>query len=101
MDEFLQQSKRFVLDQIAEYEAKQTQAAVGDASSDSDAVIGVRVRPLLEKEVEGGQFIGVSVQTEGGLAAVHELRRKINGKPALTVRLLPFKSLEAPHLTSS
>lgn len=90
MDEFLQQNKQFLVDQIADYEAKRTQATVADTSSDSDAVIGVRVRPLLEKEVEGGQFIGVSVKAQGGLAAVHELRKKVNRKPAMTVSFCYF-----------
>ncbi|MCJ1358637.1 MAG: hypothetical protein MMC33_008637 [Icmadophila ericetorum] len=84
MDDLLQQNKQFLLDQIAAYEAEQTQAKAEDTSSDTDTLIGVRVRPLLEKEVESGQFIGVSTMAGGGQAAVHELRRKVTGKLALT-----------------
>ena len=86
MDSFFAQNKDFLAKQVAAFEAQPAQASVtskGNKNSSSDTLVGARIRPLLQREVESGQIVVVSTKAGEGSAAVHELRAKINGKPAV------------------
>lgn len=90
MDIFLPENKKLFLDQIATFDARvakeKAKQALKESAPDSDTMIGVRIRPLLEAEKENGHLAGAYARSTGGFADVHELRRKVNGRPAITVR---------------
>jgi kinesin family protein 2/24 len=92
MEAFFQEHRDSYIKQVATFQPSQNQArdAGGELGSSSigeeDTVIAARVRPLLPKEVDDGEVVGISVRPEAGFADVHELRRKINGQPTLNVR---------------
>ena len=86
MDNFFAQNKDFFAEQIAAFEAQPSKARVASNSDSAiDTLIGARIRPLLLKEKDAGQIVAVSTQTPEGSATIHELRAKVNGKPALNV----------------
>lgn len=91
MDLFLPENQKFLLNQIALFDSQVAQgkvkpAAIGKENSpDSDTIIGARIRPLLDAEKEKGHVAGVYARSQGGFADIHELRRKVNGRPAITV----------------
>jgi kinesin family protein 2/24 len=92
MDLFLPENQKFFLNQVTTFDTRATlapketpkQAAKGD-SPDSDTVIGARIRPVLDAEKENGHIPSVYARSQGDFADVHELRRKVNGRPAITV----------------
>ena len=88
MDSFFAQNKNFFIEQVAVFEAKLAEVnATTNSDSISDTLIGARIRPLLQREVDNGRVIAISTKPDEGCAVVHELRAKINGKPAITASI--------------
>ena len=87
MEAFFQENRDSYIKQVATFQPSQNKAkeACGELGEE-DTVIAARVRPLLPKEVDDGEVVGISVRPEAGYADVHELRRKFNGQPTLNVR---------------
>jgi hypothetical protein len=55
-------------------------------SHSEDTIIGARIRPLLEDEIEDGQVEGVLPrQREPNVVDVHEMRVAVRGPPKLNV----------------
>ena len=91
MDNFSIQNQGFFIEQVKAFEAEPSKGRVartGDLVSDT--LIGARVRPLLVKEADAGQVVAVSARSTEGTATVHELRAKVNGKPAINVTIDMF-----------
>ena len=87
MEAFFQENRDSYIKQVATFQSSQDQAkCAGREPGEEDTWIGARVRPLLPKEIEDNEVVGISVRPESGYADVHELRRKINGQPTLNVR---------------
>jgi hypothetical protein len=86
MDAFFQENRESYIKQVATFKPSQEHDKCDDGQSGGDTLIATRVRPLLTKEIEDNDVIGISVRPESGYADVHELRRKINGQPTLNVR---------------
>ena len=85
MDSFFNENKKFLSEQIAAFEAQLAKENVATNSNlfTSDTLIGARIRPLLQREVDNGQLDAISTKSTEGSATVHELRAKVNGKPAI------------------
>jgi hypothetical protein len=86
MDAFFQENRESYLKQVATFNPSQDHGKCDGSESAGDTSIAARVRPLLPKEIEDNEVVGISVRPESGYADVHELRRKINGQPTLNVR---------------
>jgi hypothetical protein len=55
-------------------------------SHSEDTIIGARIRPLLEDEIEDGQVEGVLPRRrEANVVDVHEMRVAVRGPPKLNV----------------
>lgn len=94
MDVLLLENKASYLAQIANFEEsliplpnKGAKPAEKETLSDSDTIIGVRIRPLSEQDKEFGHVPSVRPREKGGYADVHQLRVKVRGPPVLTVRM--------------
>jgi kinesin family protein 2/24 len=86
MEAFFQENRDSYVKQVATFQPSQAQSKdAGRESGEEDTSIAARVRPLLPREIEDGEVVGISVQPEAGYAHVHELRRTINGHPTLNV----------------
>jgi hypothetical protein len=90
MDLFLPENKEFFLNQVAIFDSQLTKDKVKqiarENSPDTDTVIGARIRPLSNLEKENGHIPCVYARWEGGgFADIHALRRKVNGRPTITV----------------
>jgi len=86
MDAFFQENRESYIKQVATFKPSQDSDKCDGGESGGDTSIATRVRPLLTKEIEDSEVVGISVRPESGYADVHELRRKINGQPVLNVR---------------
>lgn len=86
MENFLHDHKDYFDKQTGLF--KFTVAPEKEDESVSDTVIATRVRPLLPHEKELREVVGVS--TDNRCVAVHELRRKVNGQPALNVSTISY-----------
>jgi kinesin family member 2/24 len=86
MDAFFQENRESYIKQVATFKPSEEHDKCDGGQSGGDTLIATRVRPLLTKEIEDNDVIGISVRPESGYADVHELRRKINGQPTLNVR---------------
>jgi len=90
MDLFLPENKDFFHSQVASFDTQLAKAKVkqtaNESSPDSDTIIGARIRPLSDTEKEDGHISCVYAHCEGGgFADIHAMRRKVNGRPAITV----------------
>lgn len=85
MDAFFEENRESYIKQVASFKPASGQATSAGSESSGDTSIGARIRPLLPKEVEDREVAGVYARSEEGYADVHELRRKVNGQPALNV----------------
>lgn len=85
MEAFFQENRESYIKQVAAFKPAPGQAAGAGSESGGDTSIGARIRPLLPKEIEDQEVTGVYARSEEGFADVHELRRKVNGQPALNV----------------
>lgn len=86
MDAFFQENRDWYIKQVAAFKPSHGHAKGDGGESGGDTSIAARVRPLLPKEIEENENFGITVRSESGSADVHELRRKVNGQPALSVR---------------
>ncbi|PVH88194.1 diatom spindle kinesin 1 [Cadophora sp. DSE1049] len=68
--------------------------------SDSDTIIGARIRPFSEQDRELGHVSSVYAREKGGVADVHELRVKVRGAPAVATSSFQFDRLYGPDSTS-
>ena len=90
MNDFIVRNKDWFLKKVAYIDrlgiqSQRANKMTPDSLFDSDIMVGARLRPLLPKEVDEGQLIGVFAQKELALAQVHELKRTIRGWPSLSV----------------
>jgi len=85
MDSFFRENRESYVQQVAAFKSSPKNDTNGSREPSGDTLIATRVRPLLAKEIEDGEVVGISVRPESGHADVHELRRKINGHPGLNV----------------
>lgn len=88
MEAFFEENRDLYVKQVAAFKPASSQGASAGTESGGDTSIGARIRPLLAKEIEDHEVAGVYARSEQGYADVHELRRKVNGQPALNVRVL-------------
>lgn len=86
MEAFFEENRDLYIKQVAAFKPATGQAAGAGSESGGDTSIGARIRPLLPKEIEDQEVAGVYARSGEGFADVHELRRKVNGQPALNVR---------------
>lgn len=86
MEAFFEENRDSYIKQVAAFKPASRNATSDGSESGADTSIGVRIRPLLPKEIEGQEVVGVCARSGEGYADIHELRRKVNGQPALNVR---------------
>lgn len=93
MDTLLLANKASYLAQVAAWKGsriplanKGVALASKETLSDSDTVIGARIRPLSEEDRELGHVPSVYARETGVFVDVHELRVKVRGPPAVNVR---------------
>lgn len=87
----LQENSESYLAQIAAFKPKPTKVSLVNADfSETDTVVGARIRPLLPDEVEDGQMRGIFVRREGAFVDVMELRERPHRPPILNVCLTVF-----------
>ena len=108
MDPFFLENKQFYLDSVAKLAPKTPTTGSSKSSSEKspaesttansntdllDTTISIRVRPLLAHELAEGHVPGtiVSKSEAGGTVSLHELRKKVVGKPALSVSFISTK----------
>jgi hypothetical protein len=94
MDLFLPENKKFFLEQVSIFNPPllrkdKDRLVAKEHSPDPDTIIGTRIRPLLLAEKDNGHVPGVYARGKDGYADVHELRQKVNGRPAIAVWLNP------------
>ncbi|TGZ81225.1 P-loop containing nucleoside triphosphate hydrolase protein [Ascodesmis nigricans] len=82
MDAFLSEHKSFFSNHVANYKPHAFKEATAPEPND-DITIAARLRPLLPNEVDDGVVSGISVDETGRTIAVHEIRKKFNGQPAV------------------
>ncbi|KFY51060.1 hypothetical protein V496_08976 [Pseudogymnoascus sp. VKM F-4515 (FW-2607)] len=85
---------------VAAFKPASSQGASTGTESGGDTSIGARIRPLLPKEIEDHDVAGVYARSEEGYADVHELRRKVNGQPALNSSSFRLDKVYGPDQTS-
>ena len=92
MDTLLLTNKASYLSQVAAFqdsliplEKKGAAPAPEETLSDSDTIIGARIRPLSEADRGLGHVPSVYAREKGKVADVHELRVKVRGPPAVAV----------------
>ncbi|KAL2061256.1 hypothetical protein VTL71DRAFT_7529 [Oculimacula yallundae] len=107
MEALLLSNKSSYLSQIATFEGslvplanKGAKPAPGETLSDSDTIIGARIRPLSEHDIGLGHVPSVYAREEGGFADVHDLRVKVRGPPAIATSSFQFDRLYGPESTS-
>jgi len=86
MDAFFQENRDSYIKQVAAFKPSRDHAKDEGGESGGDTSIAARVRPLLPKEIVENEAFGITVRPESGCADVHELRRKVNGQSALSVK---------------
>jgi kinesin family member 2/24 len=86
MDAFFQENRDFYNIHVAAFKPSHDHSKDDGGESGGDTSIAARVRPLLPREIEGNEAFGITVWPESGFADVHELRRKVNGQSALSVK---------------
>lgn len=91
MNLFQVENKDYFLEQVSLFKPPRTQKDKDRVISKenlagTDTIIATRIRPLLEHETTKGHVVGVVARGVDNCADVHELRKKVNGRPALTVR---------------
>ncbi|KFY14062.1 hypothetical protein V492_02874 [Pseudogymnoascus sp. VKM F-4246] len=100
MEAFFEENRDSYIKQVAAFKPASTQAAAIGSESGGDTSIGARIRPLLPKEIEEREVAGVCARSEEGYADVHELRRKVNGQPALNSSSFRLDRVYGPGKTS-
>jgi kinesin family member 2/24 len=85
MDAFFQENRDSYINQVAAFKPSRDYFN-DDGGESGDTLIAARVRPLLPREIEENEVLGITVRPESGFADVHELRRKVNGQSALSVK---------------
>jgi hypothetical protein len=85
MDAFFQEHRESFIKQVNGFKSSRDHAKNDSGESGGDTLIAARVRPLLSKEIAENEVAGITVRSESGCADVHELRRKVNGQPSLSV----------------
>lgn len=111
MDDFFLANKQFYLDEVAKFNTKSSKASPASSSTTKpsdpnedvlDTTISVRVRPLLPHELEAGHVPGAYIARDdfGGVVNLHELRKKVVGKPALTTSTFQFDKVYGPEDSS-
>ncbi|KAG4439077.1 hypothetical protein IFR05_005419 [Cadophora sp. M221] len=107
MDALLITNKASYLTQVALWEGslislarKGAPFASKETLSDSDTVIGARIRPLSDEERELGHVPSVYAREKGGFADVHELRVKVRGPPGVNTSSFQVDKLYGPESTS-
>ncbi|KAH7379751.1 diatom spindle kinesin 1 [Cadophora sp. MPI-SDFR-AT-0126] len=109
MDTLLLANKASYLSQIATFQdslvplsnkGAAPKTSPKETLSDSDTVIGARIRPLSEQDRALDHVPSVYAREEGGVADVHELRVKVRGPPAVATSSFRFDRLYGPESTS-
>lgn len=85
MEQYLLDNKAFFEKQIASFKFPTADVTEVKGVSAEDTIIATRIRPLLPNEIEQGELVGISSRPAQERAVVHEIRRKVNGQPALNV----------------
>jgi hypothetical protein len=88
MEQYLRDNKAFFVKQSASFKFPTADATEGKEISTADTTIATRIRPLLPNEIEQGELVGICAGPAHGCAVAHEIRRKLNGQPALNVSSL-------------
>jgi kinesin family member 2/24 len=86
MDAFFQENRDSYINQVAAFKPSYDHSKDDGGESGGDTLLAARVRPLLPREIEENEVLGITVRPESGFADVHELRRKVNGQSALSVK---------------
>jgi hypothetical protein len=86
MDAFFQENRDFYINHVAAFKPSRNHSKDDGGESGGDTSIAARVRPLLPREIEENEVFGITVRPQSGFADVHELRRKVNGQSALSVK---------------
>ncbi|OBT44863.1 hypothetical protein VE00_05013 [Pseudogymnoascus sp. WSF 3629] len=100
MEAFFEENRDLYIKQVAAFKPASGQAAGAASESGGDTSIGARIRPLLPKEIEDQEVAGVYARSGEGFADVHELRRKVNGQPALNSSSFRLDKVYGPDQTS-
>ncbi|KAH7327163.1 P-loop containing nucleoside triphosphate hydrolase protein [Rhexocercosporidium sp. MPI-PUGE-AT-0058] len=107
MDDLLLANKASYLSQVAAWEGsliplanKGATTTLKETLSDSDTVIGARIRPLPEEDKELGHVPSVYAREKGTFADVHELRVRVRGPPVVTTSSFQVDRLYGPESTS-
>ncbi|OBT51210.1 hypothetical protein VE04_07814 [Pseudogymnoascus sp. 24MN13] len=100
MEAFFEENRDSYIKQVTAFKPAPGQAAGAGSESGGDTSTGARSRPLLPKEIEDQEVTGVYARSEEGFADVHELRRKVNGQPALNSSSFRLDKVYGPDQTS-
>ncbi|KAE9379508.1 diatom spindle kinesin 1 [Stipitochalara longipes BDJ] len=100
MDAFFQENRESYIKQVTTFKSSEEHDKCDGGESGGDTLIAARVRPLLTKEIEDNDVIGISVRPKSGYADVHELRRKINGQPTLNSSSFRLDKVYGPNQSS-
>ncbi|KAG4413928.1 hypothetical protein IFR04_012943 [Cadophora malorum] len=87
-------------DSLVPLSSKGAVSAPRETLSDSDTIIGARIRPLSEEDRGLGHVPSVYAREKGRIADVHELRVKVRGPPAVATSSFQFDKLYGPESTS-
>jgi kinesin family protein 2/24 len=90
LERLLAINKDIYLQLVKDFKPNVSKPNVNQGFSETDTVIGARIRPLLPDEIEEGQLTGIYVRPQGGFIDVHELREKPRPPPTLSVSSLPL-----------
>jgi len=85
LETILAANKDIYLHLVKDFKPKISKSAINADFSETDTVVGARIRPLLPDEIEDGQVTGIYVRPKGGFIDVHELREKPRPPPTLSV----------------
>ncbi|KAG9236671.1 diatom spindle kinesin 1 [Amylocarpus encephaloides] len=102
MDFFSPQTQKFFLGQVAAFDkAKQkTKQAVEQPAPNSGTAICARIRPLSEEERNNHHVPALYARTESGIADIHELSQKVNGRLAVNSSSFQLDRIYGPQSRS-